>query len=129
VRGFANLLLGVHRKQHVVVEAVAAIIPAMLQIEVHLRALGQPQIQVLVLEVNRSVFNDLVLRQELHIRHWLDELRFDTHDLKLVGRNPGPALQSHRIVVVADGEALNAAWAILSLAEVNQPSGLPVPFS
>src|SRR6266849_5192873 len=127
--GLFAFFLRLRRKQHVVIEAVAAEIPVAAEIEINLCALRQPELGSFLLKRNRPVFDDLMLADQTNLWNWTYHFRLDSNDLKLVGCDPGPSLQLQRIDLGPDLVIMNARWSVVALFEVNQPRRLPVPIS
>src|SRR5579863_8328003 len=64
----ADFFTRAHRKQLVVLEAVAPVITMPPKIEVDFRALRQPELRLPALEIDRAVIDRLMLLQELNLR-------------------------------------------------------------
>jgi hypothetical protein len=63
------LFIGIDGVQHVMVEAVAAVIAALSKIEIDFGTLRQPKSRIFIGERNRSVLDDQVLAKELNFGH------------------------------------------------------------
>src|SRR5579864_8296050 len=123
------LFYGVNRVQHVVIEAVAAMIAMLAEFEINFYALGQPQRNLLPGEGDRAVIHDLVFAEQHDLRHWPDHLRFDPHDLEFVGDDPGASLEFDWIDLPADVVAVRHVWTVVTLSEMYQPGRLSVQIS
>lgn len=60
---FLPLFYGVNRVQHVVIEAVAAMIAMLAEVEIDFHGLGQPQRDFLPREGDRAVIHHLVFAE------------------------------------------------------------------
>ena len=97
------------------------------EVEVNIRALGEPEGSVLLGKRDGPVFHDFVFREKSDFGHGLDHLGFYAHDLEGVGGDPCPSFQVNGINLSADFIAVNAVGAVFALAEVDKPCGPPVP--
>src|SRR4051812_18486757 len=70
-----------------------------------------------------------MLADQANLGHWLDQVRLNADDLKLVGCNPSSSLDVHRIDLFSDLVAMHAIGPLLALAEMYQPAGLFTPIA
>lgn len=129
VFGVVNFLLRINREEHVMIETVSPMIAVVANVEIDVCALGQPKVQVFLLEMNRPIFGNRMFSQELYLLHWAHKLGLDTHNLKRVRGNPCASLQIDGVGVFAGLEPSNAARPIFPLPEMHEPCGLPLPLA
>ena len=120
-------LVGVDGKEHVVIEAVPAMISALAEVEIEFGAFGKPEGKILFRKRNGTVFHELVFAEKLNLGHGLDHFSFDANDLELVGGDPCASFQIDGVLLGADAVAVHTIRAIGTLTEVDEPTGLSVP--
>src|SRR5262249_26096220 len=124
-----RFLLGIHREQHVVVEAVPAVVVMLAEVEVNLCRFWQPERSIFFREWNRPVFDDLMFAEQADFRHGLDHIGLDANNLKFVSGDPCASLEVYTIDGVSHLVTVHMIRMILSLPKVNEPGGLSAPVS
>src|SRR5580700_2362518 len=109
------------------VKTMPAIIAVPINLEEEIDALRQPKLNVLLLELDRTVLGYLMLDGKSP--NGIHEFRFDAHDLKIVGINPGPSLLAHTISLVLLAVIFQTFGLVVPLAEVYHPSRVSMPLA
>src|ERR1019366_6937705 len=107
--------------------AVFAVVGVLVIVEIDFRPLPKPQFQILAWERNWAVLYDLLLANQLELRHRTDQFRLDPDYLKVVRRNPSAAFQPHRKALSTHDEKLERGGPAFALLKVNQPRRLLMP--
>ena len=93
VFNLSHLLVRIDGKQHEMIEAVAPEVVPPMNVQIKLRAFGQPEFGVGLLEEDWAIFDGLMFIENLELRNRPDQFRFDADDLECTRRNPGAPLQ------------------------------------
>ena len=125
--GLIPLFRRIDREQHEVIETMAAEIPPFAEFKIELRAVGQPELFILLCEHYGTVFDDLMLAGQLDRGSRADQVRFHANDLKGIGLDPRPPFQSDRVPFAIEHIRVKPVGTIGALPEINQPRRLAVP--
>src|SRR5579863_8206102 len=96
------------------VKTMPAVIAVPINLEEEVDTLRQPKLNVLLLELDRTVLGNLMLDGKSLSR--IHEFRFEAHDLKIVGIDPGSPFLAHTV-------------SLACLDVIFQPFGLVVPLA
>src|SRR5271155_3356909 len=109
------------------VKTMPAIIAMPINLEEEIDALRQPKLNVLLLELDRTVLGNLMLDGKSLNR--IHEFRFDAHDLKIVGIDPSPSLLAHTISLALLAVIFQPFGLVVPLAEVHHPGRVSMPLA
>ena len=109
------------------IKAVPSMIAMTVDFEEKIGALRQPQVDVLLLEVNGAIFGDLMLDREP--LYGVQQLGLDAQNLKVVGIDPGAPFLVNPVGFRAHHIILEAIRLVFALLEAHEPGCLPAPLA
>lgn len=109
------------------VKTMPAIKAMPINLQEEIDALRQPKLNVLLLELDRTVLGNLMLDGKSLNR--IHEFRFEAHDLKIVGIDPGPSFLAHAISLVSLDVIFQPFGLVVPLAEVYDPGRVSMPLA
>src|SRR5580700_7564612 len=109
------------------VKTMPAIIAVPINLEEEVDTLRQPKLDVLLLELDRTVLSSLMLDGKS--LNGIHEFRFDADDLKIVGIDPGSSLLAHTISLGSVAVIFQPFGLVVPLAEVYQPGRVSMPLA
>src|SRR5271167_3465102 len=119
--GGVNALVFIYGEEEIVVEGVAAVNALAAPVEINFGGMREPELEILLAEVDGAVFDGGVFGDEVNFRNALDKIGFEANDLVGVRRDPRTAAQGDRIKRAESADAVTAIGDgfVRTLAEMN----------